>query len=174
MQACFSSPTLQDIEQFQSISVKTCRETFAADNDPIEFENYLTAAFAPEKLVQLLEDPNYHVWFLHVSGTVAGYFALRDYPCKYPVITGEHPIELERFYLDSQYQGTGLGKQMMTFCLEKAQSLGADSVWLGAWERNTKAHAFYKKQNFQIVGRHDYWVGNDCQNHFLLQHNLTD
>lgn len=58
MTSQFLSASIQDINQFVSISVKMHRETFEADNDPIEFERYISQAFNPEELKQLLEDQN--------------------------------------------------------------------------------------------------------------------
>jgi len=169
----FLKATTQDVGQLADIAVRTHIETFASDNDPVEFQRYLDEAFNDEKLRQLLAESNYHVWFLMLSGSVAGYFALRDTPVRYPVIRGEHPVEIERFYLDAQCQGLGLGRKMMDFCWERARALNADSVWLGVWENNIKAQRFYEKLGFQVVGEHDFWVGNDCQKDWLMQRSLS-
>lgn len=172
MQLEFIAPTAKDINEFARLSIKTYRDTFAADNDPSELERYLSTTFTAPNLNQLLEDPNYHIWFLHHRSHVAGYFTLRDHPCPYETVQSAHPIEIHRFYIDGLYQGSGFGKQMMAFCLEQAKLLGADTVWLGVWEENQKAQQFYKKHGFNKVGQHDFWVGNDCQNDFLMQKRL--
>jgi ribosomal protein S18 acetylase RimI-like enzyme len=165
----FIESSVQELALFRDISVKTYRETFEADNDPAEFANYLAEAFNPSALTALLDDPQYHVWMLSHEDKVAGYCALRDYPPSYSVIEGRHPIEIQRFYVDSQYQGEGIGQRMMTFALEQTRVLSGDSVWLGVWEHNHKAQRFYGKQGFRVVGQHDFWVGNDRQNDLLMQ-----
>lgn len=169
MSVRFISPVAQDIHALVGISSKTYRETFAQDNDPIEFEKYMASAFTPDSMQALLDDPNYHIWLLYQDAGLAGYLTLRNQACLYPAITGKHPIEIHRFYLDSVYHGAGFARQMMDFGLKQAEALGADTVWLGVWEKNPKAQRFYEKQGFEVVGRHDFWVGNDCQNDLLMQ-----
>jgi RimJ/RimL family protein N-acetyltransferase len=46
---------------------------------------------------------------------------------------------------------------------DAAHELGGRTLWLGVWERNPRAIAFYEKCGFRDVGSHDFWVGNDCQ-----------
>ena len=46
---------------------------------------------------------------------------------------------------------------------EAAVELGGQHVWLGVWERNPRAIAFYSKMGFTQVGSHAFYVGPDCQ-----------
>ena len=46
---------------------------------------------------------------------------------------------------------------------EAAIELGGQHVWLGVWERNPRAIAFYSKMGFTQVGNHAFYVGPDCQ-----------
>ncbi len=40
---------------------------------------------------------------------------------------------------------------------------GAKTLWLGVWERNDRAHAFYEKCGFADVGEHIFLFGTDPQ-----------
>ena len=42
-------------------------------------------------------------------------------------------------------------------------SRGGRSAWLGVWERNARAQAFYRKQGFAPVGTHTFVLGSDEQ-----------
>ena len=44
-----------------------------------------------------------------------------------------------------------------------AAATGAGAVWLGVWERNARAIAFYAKCGFADVGAHDFRLGDDLQ-----------
>jgi ribosomal protein S18 acetylase RimI-like enzyme len=83
-------------------------------------------------------------------------------------VTGPHPIELWRFYLDAKWHGRGLAQELMTRVLESATELGAETLWLGVWERNPRAIAFYTKVGYIDVGAHTFVVGNDAQTDRIL------
>jgi hemerythrin-like domain-containing protein len=47
-------------------------------------------------------------------------------------------------------------------------------VWLGVWDKNEKAIAFYQKNGFEIVGEHPFVMGNDRQNDFIMKRELPN
>ena len=49
-----------------------------------------------------------------------------------------------------------------------AQELGGQHIWLGVWERNARALAFYRKKGFVEVGSHVFMVGSDPQTDLVL------
>jgi GNAT superfamily N-acetyltransferase len=78
------------------------------------------------------------------------------------------PVELQRLYLRRVAHGTGLGAALMHGAREAAVALGGTHLWLGVWERNPRAIAFYTKSGFVRVGSHDFFVGDDRQTDWLL------
>jgi hypothetical protein len=46
-------------------------------------------------------------------------------------------------------------------------------LWLGGWERNERAKAFYLKTGFKDVGSHLFMVGTDPQTDRILVRGLT-
>ena len=44
-----------------------------------------------------------------------------------------------------------------------ARHLGGIAIWLGVWERNPRAIAFYEKCGFRDVGSQLFIVGSDPQ-----------
>ena len=49
-----------------------------------------------------------------------------------------------------------------------AEELQGRHIWLGVWEQNTRAIAFYKKELFVDVGTTYYMVGPDRQTDRVL------
>jgi RimJ/RimL family protein N-acetyltransferase len=47
-------------------------------------------------------------------------------------------------------------------------------VWLGVWERNPRAIAFYKKFGFLEVGVHVFPLGFDPQRDIVMSRPTTD
>jgi len=53
--------------------------------------------------------------------------------------------------------------------LTPPRQAGHDAIWLGVWERNGRAQAFYRKWNFRAVGQHVFQLGSDPQRDILMQ-----
>ncbi len=51
---------------------------------------------------------------------------------------------------------------------EAARELGGLDIWLGVWERNPRAIAFYVKSGYVQVGSHVFTVGSDSQTDFVF------
>ncbi len=56
----------------------------------------------------------------------------------------------------------------------RAGELGKKYVWLGVWERNANAIAFYQKMGFAAMGRHAFRMGDELQSDLVMRRTLTD
>ena len=54
----------------------------------------------------------------------------------------------------------------------QARRRGARELWLGVWERNARAQAFYRKCGFEKVGTQIFVVGTDPQTDHVMMRNL--
>ena len=61
---------------------------------------------------------------------------------------------------------------MMEACLETAVARGYDVIWLGVWEQNLRALAFYRKYGFEVVGNHVFQFGTDAQTDLIMAANI--
>jgi ribosomal protein S18 acetylase RimI-like enzyme len=62
----------------------------------------------------------------------------------------------------------------MDAALDAARARGAQTMWLGVWERNPRAVAFYSKYGFTRVGEHTFMLGADAQTDWVLARGLTN
>ena len=85
-----------------------------------------------------------------------------------PCVTHERTIELHRFYVDRSAHGTGVAQALMSAVREAAREFGGRHIWLGVWERNPRAIAFYTKVGFVDVGSTVFYVGPDRQTDRVL------
>jgi diamine N-acetyltransferase len=85
-----------------------------------------------------------------------------------PAISSERPVEIQRFYVDASHHGAGLAHRLMAHVLARAQAAGAAALWLGVWERNFRALAFYRKWRFDVVGEHTFKLGDDPQRDLVM------
>ena len=128
---------------------------------------FLASTFTADHQAREITDPAYATLFAEINGSLAGYAQLRfSRPPR--CVTGPAPIELLRFYVDTAWQGRGIAQRLMTEVREAAKRLGARTLWLGVWEHNPRAKAFYAKSGYQDVGSHDFVLGTDIQTDRIL------
>ncbi len=123
---------------------------------------FLESSFSPEHQQREIEDPRWLTLVAEIDGALAGYAQIRAETAP-PCVSGPSPIELYRFYVGKEWQGRGLAKRLMDAVKATALGLGAHTLWLGVWERNLRAQAFYSKCGFADVGFHDFMLGTDRQ-----------
>ena len=82
-------------------------------------------------------------------------------------------IELKRLYVARAWHGRGVAQALMDAALDAARARGAQKLWLGVWERNPRAVAFYAKYGFVRVGEHTFVLGGDAQTDWLFVRPVT-
>ena len=82
-------------------------------------------------------------------------------------------MEIQRIYARNQWIGKGIGAALMKACLVEAQGYGVEAVWLGVWERNPKAIAFYERWGFEKIGEHIFVVGADRQRDHVMSKRMN-
>jgi diamine N-acetyltransferase len=161
----------RDAEALARFAAEVFAEAFGAQNNPDDLAAYLAEAFGPEVQAAEIADPSYRTLLLEVGGELAGYAQLRRRPAP-PCVTTPAPVELKRFYLAAGHRGEGLAARLMEAAAGAAVSLGGRSIWLGVWEENPRARAFYRKCGFEDVGSQIFVVGTDPQRDRVLVRRL--
>jgi len=154
--------TMEDIDALRQISIETFTETFEADNDPDHFAAYLERAFNSAQLERELANPDSQFFFACIEGEVAGYLKVNTRTAQTEAM-GEEALELERIYVKRLFQGSGVGKALFGQAIACANEQNKREMWLGVWEHNHKALAFYRRQGFLQTGAHTFYVGDDAQ-----------
>jgi len=164
---------IADAALLAELGARTFVETFAADNRPEDMAAYLATAFGPEQQVAELTDSHSTFLIAEVDGVAAGYAKI--HPGRTPErVTGERPIELVRLYVSQVWLGRGVGAALMRDCLDEARRAGYQMLWLGVWERNNRALAFYRKWDFREVGKHIFQLGDDPQIDILMERPVSE
>ena len=87
-------------------------------------------------------------------------------------VKDDQAVELVRLYVSHEWHGRGVGAALMHACVNHARQAGHKTIWLGVWERNAGAQAFYRKWNFHTVGEHVFLLGSDPQRDILMERAL--
>jgi ribosomal protein S18 acetylase RimI-like enzyme len=82
--------------------------------------------------------------------------------------TASRASGLWRFYVDFAFHGQGVAQALMTAVEDAARARGASTLWLGVWESNVRAQAFYRKQGFTVVGSQIFILGSDPQRDLIM------
>jgi diamine N-acetyltransferase len=163
--------TLADVDTLVKISIKTFRDTFAEANTKEDMKIYLAKAFSRDQLLKEINDPAVRFILALDGETVVGYAKIKVEENGSELIA-EPNIEIERIYTLKDYLGKKVGKLLMQTCLDIAAERGCKVVWLGVWEYNPRAIAFYEKWGFEKFGSHPFLLGNDLQTDLLMKKKL--
>lgn len=157
-----------EAELLADLGARTFAEAFAAENTPENMSAYLAQAFTTARLAAELADPWATFLLALVEGEAAGYAKL--YQGEPPrCVTGERPMELVRIYVLERWLGGGVGRALMQRCVDEARASGSGVLWLGVWQRNLRALAFYRKWGFTTVGEQVFQLGADAQTDWVMQ-----
>lgn len=165
--------TAADAGRLAELGAETFTETFAEQNTPEDLGAYLSEAFTAARLAEELADDASTFWLAEVEGEPAGYAKLHagEAPA---CVGGDRPIELARLYVLRRWLGRGVGETLMRECVEEARRQGYQTMWLGVWERNARAQAFYRRWGFRKVGEHVFQLGSDPQIDWLMEREMEE
>lgn len=164
--------SVDDVEKLQAISRVTFSQTFSAHNSAEDMAVYLNNSFAVNKLTAEIKNPNSEFYFAQDGETVVGYLKVN---------TGDaqtekkdvNAFEIERIYVDEAYLGKKIGQLLFNKAIDLANSKKTAYVWLGVWEENHRALAFYKKNGFVPFDKHIFKLGNDEQTDIMMKLELS-
>jgi len=150
----------------------TFRAAFAESNTAADMQRHCAANYSQALQLAEIRASERETWLAEADDTLVAYVQLRLNAAS-PAISGERPVEIQRFYVDTAHHGTGVAHQLMAHVLVRAQAAGSAALWLGVWERNPRALAFYRKWRFEVVGEHTFKLGDDHQRDLVMRRGET-
>jgi ribosomal protein S18 acetylase RimI-like enzyme len=159
------------ISELRQLSIVTFTQTFASHNAPEDMESYLSASFSLSQLLNELKHPHSAFFFALYHGAPAGYLKLNWLDAQ-THLAGKYGLEIERIYVLQQFKAQGIGSTIMNYALKHARAMHKNHIWLGVWEHNTAAIAFYQRYGFIKTGTHPFTLGSDVQTDWIMQLNL--
>lgn len=163
--------TLEDLLVLQEISYETFNDTFKHQNSPENMNAYLERAFNVKQLEKELSNISSHFFFVYFTNEVAGYLKVNTNNAQSEEM-GDESLEIERIYIKNKFQKHGLGKYLLNKAMEMAMECNKKNIWLGVWEKNENAIAFYKKMGFVQTGAHSFYMGDEEQIDFIMTKTL--
>lgn len=159
---------IEDVETLQQISRTTFAQTFMEHNSKEDMEKYLNESFNINKLTTELNNPNSAFYFAQEEESVIGYLKVNTGNAQ-TENKDPHAFEIERIYVDQAFHGKKVGQLLFEKAIALAHQKKASYVWLGVWEENHRALAFYTKNGFVPFDKHIFKLGNDAQTDIMMK-----
>ena len=160
-----------DAAALAAFGARTFRDAFAAHNRAEDLEAYVALAYGVAQQSAELADADVTCIVAETGDSIVGYALLRhDAADDAPECVGrDAPVELARLYVDRGWHGRGVAAALMAAAVEAARGRGGRTLWLGVWEHNPRARAFYAREGFRQVGEHPFLLGADRQRDLLME-----
>ena len=133
---------------------------------PADLAEYIAGELNPAQWEAILGDPTQVTLVAEMSSAIVGY-AVIALEREHPELEVKGTAEFRKLYVEAAQHGTGVGAQLFEDALALAEA-HRRPVWLGVFQQNPRAIAFYKKYGFEIVGEQLFQVGKDPQRDYLM------
>jgi len=164
---------VRDASTLAAIAEATFRDTFGAENSAEDMDAFCKARYGEPIQAAEIANPNMTTLLCEQDRSLIGFAQLRFDEAPRCVVA-KAPGEIQRLYVAKMFHGLGVAHQLMKRSLAEMSSRARDVVWLGVWERNFRATAFYRKFGFIEVGDHVFMLGSDRQRDIIMARAVVD
>lgn len=164
---------VSDARELAGVAEATFRDTFATENSAEDMDAFCKARYGEPIQAAEIANPNMSTLLCEQDRSLIGFAQLRFGKAPSCVVANA-PAEIQRLYVAKAFHGLGVAHRLMKESLAEMSSRGHDVVWLGVWERNFRATAFYRKFGFVEVGDHVFTLGSDRQRDIVMARAVVD
>ena len=153
-----------DAKLIAELSAITFFDTFKGTCTDDDMQGFIKDYFSIEQVEKELQDNDDFYFIAFINGNPAGYIRMKEEVSDVEIINKHRGIELKRIYVLKEYHSKKIGAALMNFALDFATEKNYELIWLGVWEHNERARAFYNKFGFEDSGvMHPFPIGNTPQ-----------
>jgi len=163
---------IDDAESLREFAIRTFKESFEKFNTAENMTLYIDKSLTLDQIREDLKAAGTNFFLAISDNQIVGYTKTNEGPGP-KELNKIKTLEIERIYVDRRYHGEGIGKSLFDKCVQLAKLKKIKTVWLGVWEHNPNAVAFYKKCGFKKFGDHIFMLGRDAQTDWLMKKSLT-
>jgi diamine N-acetyltransferase len=156
-----------DVRRLAEFAESTFRDTFGGMNSAENMDRHCRANFSEDIQAAEIANPNMLTFLIEEGKRLISFVQLR-WAHAPDCVVGQFPGEIHRLYVANDWHGKGIAQDLMNASIAEMKTRGSEVIWLGVWERNSRAIAFYRKFGFVEVGEHIFAVGNDPQRDIVM------
>ena len=146
-----------DGPELAAMAARCFTDTFGTLYRASDLKAFLDQAFGVDGLPSQLDDPAYQVRLALEDGKIIGFAKLG--PVDFPGDWGADTRELHQLYVLGPWQGVGVSRVLMDWCIGQARGGGHAELVLSVYTENWRAQRFYEKYGFVDVGPYEFMVG---------------
>jgi ribosomal protein S18 acetylase RimI-like enzyme len=162
---------LSDAAALAVLAERTFRDAFADSNDPVDMELHCQERFGEDVQTLEITDPLWITLLAEAEDELVGFAQVRR-NAPIDCVAARRPTELHRIYVARTWHGRGVAQELMNEVMAVAEADGSDRIWLGVWEENRRALAFYRKYGFEVVGAQEFMFGTERQQDLVMVTNV--
>ena len=151
---------LGDLERLAVFAAQAFRDTYGDLDSPDDIEAYVGSELTPASFEPHVDSPESSLLVAELDGVVVGYALVARSPAP-PCVNDLRAVELSRLYLGVEVQGKGYGAALLRAVHAEAGAFQATQIWLGVYDRNLRARAFYRRWGFVDVGTRGFLFGGE-------------
>jgi len=172
------SVTIRPVEEFEieylhELSQSTFLHAFSNQNKVSDMELYFTEAYSLAHIRSEYENPNSQFFFAEYNSEIIGYLKVNQKEAQTDRQLKD-ALEIQRIYIVSKFQGMKVGALFLEFAIELAREKNLSQIWLGVWEKNLRAIAFYTRYGFKAFSKHEFMLGRDLQFDIMMKFELAE
>ena len=157
-----------NLNQLVVIGMQTFYETFKDFNTEEDLNSYLDQNLSKLVIAKELGNKESAFYFAKHKDEIIGYLKINCGKAQ-TELKGHDSLEIERIYVSQMYHGRQIGQMLLNKATAIALSQKYKFIWLGVWEKNARAIAFYKKNGFVEFDKHIFQLGNDAQTDIMMK-----
>ncbi len=149
-----------DLASVRRITWHSWISTYASFIPENDLKFYFDIHYTEEALLSMFDDPFTQGFVAETDHQIAGYARLffnRD----------ENRLYVPSLYFLPDFQGQGMGRQLLEAAEEYAAEKELDELWIGVMVKNNQALVFYRKVGFQFVREEPFTMGKTTVSHLI-------
>ena len=156
--------TRADAPALSALARRTFYDTFTGTCSEADMQDFLNTFYNEPRIAEELSNPEDHTFFALQQEMPVGYLRFLESPVSFVHDAQQKALELNRLYVDAPHKGKGVAQALMDCYLDFAKAGGYTFLWLGVWEHNLRAKAFYRKYGFAATPyTHPFPIGDTPQ-----------
>ncbi len=166
--------TVADAAHISALGRITFSETFGhLFRDKQDLLHYVETTFSVPKITRGLHKSSNIFWIASVDEKPIGYAKLKlDSPTEFVDVTSI--CQLQKIYVLKEFLSLKIGLELQEQLLAKAKALSYEYIWLSVLNSNDRAIRFYKKSGFELIGNHDFTIGQEHFDFFAMGKKLNE
>jgi diamine N-acetyltransferase len=141
-----------DLDLLYEVSRMSYTENFSHHWNEGGLAWYLESVYAKDLFKADLENASICYYIAFWQDVPAGFMKL-IMDSNLPDYTPTRSMEIEKIYVRPRFHGKGLGKELLTIALKRAQENERRLIWLDVIDTNHSAIEFYKKAGFSFFNK---------------------